>query len=159
MKKGFDPLKFEKQEFHYRTEEIELQSLAFCFPEDEKPIFKIRNLIADEVARTNDAIQTSKKAASLIEALASMNQQEMVTSFKEQLGYGKEINGEIQRRIEIILYGCMEPKLPRDLVVKMGEVFPTAFYHLSNRITNLTGLGQELGKQEPSGEKTESKPA
>ena len=158
MDKGFDPLKFESTEFHPRMEEVELPEMAFCFPKGEKALFKIRNLSADEVARTNDAIKTSKMAESLITALTSMNQADMVKSFKAQLGYGEEVNGEVQRRIELILYGCVEPKLPRELVVKMGTVFPTAFYKLSNKITDLTGLGMEMGKPGPSGETQESKP-
>lgn len=156
-KKGFDAAKFDRQEFHPRTEDVYLDVMAPFFPEGEEPIFKIKSLSADEVARTNDAIKTAKMAESMIDALATMNKPDMVKSMKAQLGYGDEINSDVQRRIELIIYGTIEPELPRELIVKMAENLPTAFYKLSNRITEITGLGHELGKQPPSGEITESK--
>lgn len=159
MKKGFNASRFEKAKFKTRTEEVEIPLMQAFFPEGEQPIFKIRSLSSDEVARTNEAIKATKVAESLIEALASMNQKGMAKAVKEQLGYGEEVNGDVQRRIEVIIYGTVEPGLPRELVVKIGEVFPTAFYKLSNRIIEITGLGQVLGKPKPSGKTKESKPA
>jgi len=155
--KGFDSNGFARAGFEPRTEKIEIKEFSSFFPEDEKPIFKVRGLTADEVARTNDAAKTNKIAESLLTALTTMNEQDIVSALKEQLGYGEEVNSDIQRRIELIIYGSVEPKLPRELIVKMGEVYPTAFYSLSNKITELTGLGQVMGKQKPSGETQESK--
>ena len=156
-KKGFDAAKFQRQDFYTRVEEVQIDVMAPFFPEGELPIFKIKCLSADEVARTNDAIKTAKMAESMLDALSTMNKPDMVKSFKDQLGYGNDVNADVQRRIELIIYGTIEPALPRELIVKMAENLPTAFYKLSNRITEITGLGNELGKQPPSGETTESK--
>ena len=155
MKKGFDANAFEKADFDYRYEKVEVKVMKDFFPAGEKPIFKVRNLTADEVARTNKATDNRKVAESLIKALAAMDTEGMVEALKSKLGYGEEVDDEVERRIELIIYGTVEPKLPRELVVKMGNVFPTAFYLLSNRITDLTGDGQVMGKPKPSGKTTE----
>lgn len=156
-KKGFDSAKFERQEFHARTEDVKLDVMTPFFPEGEEPIFKIRSLSADEVARTNDVIKTAQLAEGMLEALLTHNKADIAKELKNQLGYGSDVNPDIQRRIELIIYGTVKPQLPRELIVKMAENLPTAFYKLSNRITDITGLGNELGKQPPSGETTESK--
>ncbi len=155
--KGFDSAKFERQEFHHRTEELELDVMAPFFPEGERPIFKIRSLSSDEVARTNDVIKTAKLAEGMLEALLTNNKADIAKELRNQLGYGKDVNADVQKRIEVIIYGTVEPKLPRELIVKMAENLPKAFFKMSNGITELTGLGNELGKQPPSGETMESK--
>ena len=157
MEKGFKANAFEQANFEERTEEVEVLVMKGFFPKGEKPLFKVRGLTADEVARTNKATDNSKVAESMIKALATMDQEGMVEALKSKLGYGEEVDAEVERRIELIIYGTVEPKLPRELVVKMGNVFPTAFYLLSNKITDLTGMGQVTGKPKPSGETTECK--
>ena len=155
--KGFDAAKFERQEFHARIEEVELDVMAPFFEEGERPIFKIRSLTSDEVARTNDAIKTAQLAEGMLEALLTNNKGDIAKQLKSQLGYGDDVNVDVQRRIETIIHGTVEPKLPRELIVKMAANLPKAFFKLSNRITEITGLGNELGKQPPSGETTASK--
>lgn len=158
MDTKFNAGMFEQASFEPRTEDIEIELMQDFFPEGEKPIFTIRGLTADEVARTNEAIKTNKVAESLIKALSSLNEEGMIESIKDSLGFGTDVNDEVQRRIELIIYGTVSPKLPRELIVKIGNVMPTVFYLLSNKITDLTGLGQVTGKSKPSGVTTESKP-
>ena len=159
MESKFDKNKFERAEFTPRTEELEIELMVSFFPEGEKPLFMVRGLTADEVARTNKAVDNGKMAETLIKALASGDNIQMVDSLKAQLGYGDEVDGEVARRIELIIYGTVSPKLPRELIVKISNTMPTVFYLLSNKITDLTGQGQVTGKPKPSGETTESKPA
>lgn len=159
MESNFNFNKFEQASFEHRTEEVKVPLMAPFFPKGEEPIFTVRGLTADEVARTNKAVENGKVAEALIKAIASSSQEGMVDSLKAQLGYGEEVDDEVQRRIELLIYGAVSPKLPRELIVKIGDTMPTALYQLTNKITELTGLGHVLGKQKPSGEITESKQA
>ena len=94
--KGFDAAKFDRQEFHTRTEDVKLDVMAPFFPEGEEPIFKIRSSSANEVARTNDVIKTAKLAEGMIEALLTHNKADMAKELKNQLGYGTDVNTDTQ---------------------------------------------------------------
>ena len=158
MDSKFNAIMFERAIYEPRTEELEIELMAAFFPEGEKPLFTVRGLTADEVARTNKAVENGKTAEALIKALACSDQEGLVDGLKAQLGYGDAVDGEVSRRIELIIYGTVSPKLPRELIVKISNTMPTVFYLLSNKITDLTGQGQVTGKQTPSGETTECKP-
>jgi hypothetical protein len=52
--------------------------------------------------------------------------------------------------MEMLVAGCVAPKLDHAIAAKLAEVCPVEFYDLTNRITNLTGQGGSRVKPQPS---------
>lgn len=161
---GFDKRKFGAAEFAPRTEEVDLSKsvLADFFPDDEKPVFLVRNLSAPELAMVNDAVVKNKAIGTVLEALQQEGDQaEKVEAMREAIGLSKDKTPDATvKSIEMILIGCVKPALDRQTVVKIGSVAPVEFQILSNTITKLTGQGQEAKvKRKPSGQGKTSRQA
>jgi hypothetical protein len=52
--------------------------------------------------------------------------------------------------MEMLVQGCVTPKLTHAAAAKLAEVCPIEFYDLSNRVTQLTGQGGSRVKPPPS---------
>ncbi len=113
-KKGFNINKYSKGEFHPREEEVLVPRLNSFFPEGERPIFIVRGMTADEVARSNKAVANSKTINSLITAVSSQNSKEKTKAFKDMVGFGDDIAEDTCRKIEVIMIGLVNPSLPRE---------------------------------------------
>jgi hypothetical protein len=61
-----------------------------------------------------------------------------------------DVPGEVVKRIEMLVMGCISPKLTHAVVVKISEICPIEFFDITNRITVLTGQGGSRVKTLPS---------
>ncbi len=46
----------------------------------------------------------------------------------------------------MLVYGSVNPKCDQSMAVKMGEFYPTTLYKITNKITELTGMGADIKK-------------
>ncbi len=148
----FDQKKFMDATFSPRTKKVEVKSLQSFFAKGEKPLFEVRGLEGAELAEVYMAVQKNQGVEQLLSQIASTRTGEKIEGIKAALGITDKVPSEIVKRLEMLVQGSVNPKIPLDVAVKICATFPIEFYELTNTITELTGLGKILGKQKPSGE-------
>ena len=153
----FDLKKFQKAKFEPRTETVKVASLASFFGEDD-PVFTVRGLTGEELARVNAAQSKAKSLNALVEALAGQDQHEKVKAIRDGMGLSEDdIPEDLARRIEMMVHGCVSPSLDAQAAAKLFRVAPVDGYAISNTITALSGKGMILGEPRSSGKTTTSK--
>lgn len=145
---SFDARGFMRAEFEARTETVFVPALEWWFAEAD-PVFLVRGLTAAELARINEAADKQPAVESVIEALADDKAQS--DAVREALGRGKAVPSDTAKRIEQMIIACVEPKMDRQLAVKLSETYPIEFFRITNKIVELTGRGMDLKKSLASG--------
>lgn len=140
----FDGDGFERAEFRPRTKRVPVQALADFFGEGEPAEFEVRGLNAIELHRAMDAGTRQGSIESIVKAITSSGDQAI--AIRKALGLTKDTPGEIAKRLEMMVAGCVAPVLTLPQAVKLAERFPVEFLHLTNEITTLTGQGADLVK-------------
>jgi len=149
----FDADKFASAAFKRREEEVPVKDLAAWFKgakEGEVPVWRVRGLTGEELARVNEAQARNRNKSAIIEALSSDKQEKMTDAIKELIGTGNSVPDDLARRIEMLTIGSVAPECTHQVAVKLAEAFPVEFYELTTKITQLTGLGSEPGKPKRS---------
>ena len=141
---AFNVDKFERAEMVPRTERVPVGALADFFAEGEEAVFVVRGLSAPELCRAQEAAQRQRTVENIVDAIASRREQ--VDAIRSAIGLTQGTPAEVARRLEMLVAGCVEPRLDLPAAVKLAERFPVDFMHLTNRITELTGMGAELVK-------------
>jgi len=137
---GFNQSQFMKQKYEPRTACVSVPALSDFFGKDEKPEWKVRGQTASELAKTIEATSSSKSISSIIEAIG--NNQTQVNDLKKAIGLSDEVPGDIVKRLDQLTCCSVEPKIDHVTGVKLAEIFPIEFYTITNKIVELTGLGQ-----------------
>ena len=148
----FSADKFQRAAFEPRTEIVEIQSLAEFFGEGEKPEFTVRGLTASELHKAMEAGARNKSVDAVVKAISTSKDQ--IAAIRAAIGLSADTPGEIAKRIEMMVAGCVAPKVDHAIAAKLAEVCPVEFYDLTNRITNLTGQGSSRVKPQPSSQPT-----
>lgn len=149
----FDADKFASAAFKRREEDVPVKDLAAWFKgakEGEVPVWRVRGLTGEELARVNEAQARNRNKSAIIEALSSDKQEKMTDAIKELIGTGNSVPDDLARRIEMLTIGSVAPECTHQVAVKLAEAFPVEFYELTTKITQLTGLGSEPGKPKRS---------
>lgn len=149
----FDADKFASAAFKRREEDVPVKDLAAWFKgtkEGETPVWRVRGLTGEELARVNEAQARNRNKSAIIEALSSDKQEKMTDAIKELIGTGNSVPDDLARRIEMLTIGSVAPECTHQVAVKLAEAFPVEFYELTTKITQLTGLGSEPGKPKRS---------
>lgn len=154
---AFNANRFRSAKYVPRTEEVEIPALADFFDKDEKPVFVVRGMTASELAKSNEASDNSEKLKAIVEALTTNNKQAQKTAFQDIFGFGDDTPQEVQKRIMILTFASVSPEIDQSTAVLFADRHPVEFYMLTNKITELTGLGGFIeGKSPPSGKRQES---
>lgn len=140
----FDADRFERAEFKARTASVPVPSLAAFFGEGEPAEFQVRGLSAVELHRAMEAGARQGSIESIVKAIASTADQ--ANAIRKALGLSKDTPGEIAKRLELLVAGCVSPALTLPQAVRLAERFPVEFLSLTNEITALTGQGADLVK-------------
>lgn len=156
---SFDTKKFIKTKFTHRTEDVPVPDLKDFFAPGEAPVWKVRGLTGQELGKVNEAVERGKDMASIISAVTSRVDKEVTDAVKTLIGLGKDVSSDIQKRIEHLMAGSVDPVCTQDIAVRLCEAFPIEFFQITNAIVRLTGQGQVPGKQQPSGGAVTSEPA
>ena len=144
----FDARAFTKAQFEPRLGDVIIPELRDWFGGD-KAVFRVRGLSGIELAQALEAAQTSQSRAELAEALLDGTDGAKVDAVKEAFGLGKGVPDELIRYHELVIRGTVEPKLTREVSVKLAERFPIDHKQLALKILALTGQGQAV-KKKPS---------
>ncbi len=137
----FDTGKFGKAKFERRTESVDVSALKDFFQEGEEPKILVQGLTHHEVSRCSEGIQGNTNLEALLKATAG-HAPSMKEAVGELLGKTTEVPKDTQKRILHLVAGSLEPKIDEMTAVKLAETFPIEFTLLSNKIVELTGLGQ-----------------
>ena len=147
---SFDAKAFMKAKAEPRTGVVAVTALAAFFAEGEAPEFTVRGLSGAELARVHESVTKNATLESLAKALATRSADP--EKLKELLGLSTTKQpDEIVRRLHLLTAGAVVPEVSQAMAIKIAEVAPAEFYLLTNKITELTGEGYELGKPKPSG--------
>lgn len=148
----FDLHQFKKSSLAPRTARVDVPALSPFFGADEPPVWEVRGLSANEIAKANEAETKNQRLDSMITVLEAVNQSEQINGLRESLGLGGNTHSEVIRRIEQLVMGSINPTITTDLAVRLAEHYPIEFYQITNEILKLTGMGSEIVKKPmPSG--------
>lgn len=136
----FDLAEFRKAEFKPREAEIPFSAFAKAGFGDG--VFKVRGLTAEELAQADEAASKGKLLSDLIEKLAGSAGKEKAAALLEGVGVSEATPEQLKKRMQHVVYGCVEPQLELQDVAKLGNTYPIEFNLLANKIIELTGLGQ-----------------
>jgi hypothetical protein len=156
----FSAEKFARASITHRTREVKVPELADFYGGGEDPVWLVRGLSANEVAKSERAKTSHRLEESLVEALKSGSQGEIVRNLQTMLGRSADqVEPDTARRIEILAAGSVEPACSVEIAVRIAETHPVVFYTLTNAILELTGKGGEIAKKpKRSGETPPSEP-
>lgn len=140
---AFDSNKFLKTKFRDRTLDVPVPELKKFFSADEKPVWTVRGLTAEEIARANDEVSQNKDVAAIVSALASSISKEKAEAVKDLVGINKDrLPGDVVKRISHLMSGSVSPECSREMAVKLGENQAVVFFNLTNKILELSGKGR-----------------
>jgi len=147
---GFNQSSFMKQKFEPRMAKVDVPALAAWFGKDDELVWEVRGQTASELARANEASNSQKSLTSIIEAIGSNAAQ--ISELKKTLGISRdEVPADIIKRLNQLSTCSINPEIDHTTGVKLAETFPVEFYIISNKITELTGLGMEVAIKKPKG--------
>ncbi len=154
---SFDVQRFSQAPLSPRQAEVAVPDLAPWFGPDEKPVWTVRGLTGDDIARASEAADKAAKIRAAVESLLAAGEGRR-EAFAAILGVGDDVPDDLIKRYEHIMAGSVEPKCDRELAIKLFATFPVVAYQLTNKILELTGLGADSGKAPGSGPTPESEP-
>jgi hypothetical protein len=146
---AFDQKLFMKTKFTAREEAVPVPELKVFFG-DEPAEWLVRGLTGVELGQANEAAEKNKSISAMIEGLMSSNKKETVEAVKKLIGTGQTPQ-DVAKRIEMFIFGSVNPVADIELALKLCENYPVEFIQLTNKITQLTGKGRIPGKLQGSG--------
>lgn len=148
---GFDIKAFDNAKFEDRTAEVPVPDLKDFFDEDSDPVFVVRGLTGEELARCHEAADRSKTIDSVVQALGSTGSADKIDAMRELLGVSETVPVDLAKRLEQFAIGTVSPGLDHTQAVRFAEVWPVEFYQITNKIMELTGQGRQIAKKKDSG--------
>ena len=149
---NFDPQKL-NQELEPRTDEVvvnELKALYDSAP-TENLICLVRGLSGNDLVLVSARRDTNAFVEMLSEALLKKSGEAGAEAIKGLLGlFDDDLHPELKYRVEVIVRGCVEPKIDYPLAVKLARDFYVVLHRLSEKILELSGLGSQLKKKSSS---------
>ena len=150
--------KFKITDFERRTATVKMPALT-AFADEGKDVceIEVQALTGEEVARARERVKQNAGLAEIIEKFAGGSLPDLVEAMKEKLGMTESVTADAVYRIAVLEFGIVGHPLPQDQCVKLFNHAPEAFYDLTNKILELTGLGSvPAGEPSASGEIQES---
>lgn len=141
---SFDLERFRTLTLTPRQAQVAVPELAPLFG-DAAPVWTVRGLTGEELARANDATARVKLYAATVEALASAARSEQAEALKNLMGVN-EVPEDLAKRFDHLTFGSVEPAIAREDAVRLFASHPVVAYQLTNKILELTGQGADLGK-------------
>jgi len=156
----FDVEKFRAAAVQPRTEDVKVPGMAHWFGKKADAEWRVRGLTFEEIARAEVAADKSSTMLALIDSLAGdASVKDKVESIRDALGYGADTPGVVIKRLEMLVTASVDPVITLDIGVKLANVHPVEFKQLTDKVLELTGLGQTVGKPKSSGRGGTSKVA
>jgi hypothetical protein len=140
----FDIERFISTPMQRKTEKVPCPDLAAFFGDGEEHFWEIQTLTAVELCRCNEAKERSANVGMLLEAAAQTTGQ--IEALRKAIGLTKDTPGEIAKRMELLVYGSVSPKVSLEQAVVFAERYGADFYQITNRILILSGSGFDVVK-------------
>lgn len=140
----FNPEKFRAATYEDRVKTIPMPLLADYFDEGESPELTVRGLSADEVFASMEAGNTQKTIDDVLTSIESNESKR--EQLREVLGIKLDLSPEFVRKLHLFILGVINPKIERDIALKIQRCFPSEFLLVCNTINALTGQGMVLKK-------------
>lgn len=147
---GFQAERFEQVTLAPRTREVPVPELADWFDGDGAPVFVVRGLTADELARAKDAHAMNLRKLGLLQALERENPDPAQVAEEARAwiqGSAEDKHAQVAMRQEMLRCGVVEPALSEEIVAKLAVHFAMLIYRVSDAINDLTGRGSEAAKK------------
>ena len=141
---AFDAAKFERAKLEPRRSTVTVPGLAPFFDAEEAPAWQVRGLTSSELHRAMEAGKRQGSIESIVKALAASGDQ--AQAVRKALGLTADTPGEIAKRLEMLVMGSVAPVIELPAAVKLAEAFPIEFLTITNKITEQTGQGCDLGQ-------------
>lgn len=156
----FDVNAFRQATYKARQGEVTLPALAGYFDKDEQPVFVVKMLNSEELARAEEAIQRNDLVKQLTRMMAQ-NSAEKADAIAEAMGVvATDVPPVLKKQIEHVRLGVVSPEMDLSDIVKLSECHPVEFKQLHNKIMELSGQGAEAQvKRRASGRGKTSKTA
>ena len=145
---GFNKNAFTKQKFEHRTDTVSVPALSDWF--DGDPDWVVRNLSGNEMSMCQESSEKNKNISAITEALVTSNQKEKVDALRAIIGNTDDVTDDMAKRLEMIVYGSVEPEIDTSIAIKLAENFPVEFMQITNKITIMTGMGASKVKPKAS---------
>lgn len=139
----FDLQAFRAAQLAPRQAVVPVPDLAHWF--DGDPVWTVRGLTGEEIARANDVTNRVRIYAATVEALASAARSEQADALKAMMGV-TDVPEDLAKRIDHLTFGSVEPAISREDAVRLFRDYPIVAYQLTNKILELTGAGPDAGK-------------
>jgi hypothetical protein len=157
---AFDLGLFRSVSLSPREAEMPFPGLEVFFPEGEKPVWKVRGLTGEEVARALESASRHKYMILAIQALMSQSapDSDKLSAMKTLAGYGDEVPESLAKKLDYLVFGSVSPAMDRGDAVRLFAALPNVAYQLTAKIEELTAIGPDLGKVTRSTAGTTSEP-
>lgn len=145
---GFNLEAFRASSIAPREKDIPVPELAAFFAEGIEPVWRIRGLTGEQVARARESGVRYKAIAVAVQALTSQSAQkaEKVEAMEAMIGYGTDVPEDLAQRFDHLEFGSVEPKIDHADAVRLFAGHAFVAYKLTNEILMLTGAGPDPGK-------------
>lgn len=146
---AFKADRFSQATFRHRTKEVPVSELSAWFEEGDEPVFVVRGVTADELARCKEAHTNNLRAIAIADALRGESRAEITQAVREAIGRAPEDkHHDVAFRQQMVLSGLVEPELDEPAIATIAEHYPMVLWRLSEAINGLTGQGSEAGKKQ-----------
>lgn len=155
----FDLAKFQAASLAPREAAVPVPDLAHFFLDGAEPVWIVRGLTGEQIARSNEANARYAAIAATVQALANTAaaKAETVEALQSLIGYGADVPEDLAKRFDHLVYGSVNPVIDRPTAVRLFSGYPIVAYTLTNKILELTGQGPDVGKSPHSTVTPESK--
>lgn len=151
---GFDVEKFRKSDLIPRTAKVKVDGMKSLFKKGEEPVWEVRGLSGVELQKALDAKSRNEFAGELAAKIEGGNASDIASALRKRLGLGDDTPGETIKRLEMLVYGSVDPEITLADAVKINQCFPIEFLILTHKISDLTGLGFDYAKPKAALPKT-----
>lgn len=144
--------KFKTMAFEGRTAAVKVPSMSAFFEEGKPAEITVRGLTGVEVAKARQRVSQNAAVGELVDKLLSEKAGVKVQGLKESLGISDDVPDDTVYRIAVLEAGLVDFEVDQEQCVRMNDAYPEAFYSLTSKILELTGLGKiPMGESNASG--------
>jgi hypothetical protein len=90
--------------------------------------------------------QSQANLSAIIEAISNSAGSAKVKELKDAIGIGEETPVDLQKRLQQLVMGSVDPVIDEATAAKLAKTFPIEFYTLTTKVSELTGLGLDAKK-------------
>ncbi len=145
----FDLTRFLRDDLRPRTVTVRVPEMKSWFGPDDDPAFVIRGLTGEEFYSVREAVQKRADFSAIASRILSGAGDAIADALDEFYG---AVPDEFARRVEVLILGCVEPKLDRRAAMRIFKHFPTTAHTIADAILRATGEGSVAGESNGCGE-------